>query len=182
MACSAVVIELPKGVFITMMPLRRRRRDVDIVDADAGAADDLQLGGGGDQLFGDLGRRADGEAVILADDFEQLVLVLAEIAAGSRPRRRDPEDLHGGGATVCRRRERGAHGGLLRRVRRWMRSGNAAAPLRRPSRMTIVRPRPSRATPSASAKAQSSQGSSASRSEVSTVAPHQMRRPGGASR
>ena len=31
-------------------------------------------------------------------------------------------------------------------------------------------------------KAQSSQGSSASRSAVSTVAPHQMRRPGGASR
>ena len=54
-------------------------RDVDIVDADAGAADDLELGRGGDQLFGDLGGRADGEAVILADDFEQLVLVLAEI-------------------------------------------------------------------------------------------------------
>ena len=32
------------------------------------------------------------------------------------------------------------------------------------------------------AKAQSSQGVSASTSEVSTVAPHQMRRPGGASR
>lgn len=34
----------------------------------------------------------------------------------------------------------------------------------------------------ASANAQSSQGSSASRSDASTVAPHQMRRPGGASR
>ena len=43
MACSAVVIELPNGVFITMMPLRGRGRDVDIVDADAGAADHLQL-------------------------------------------------------------------------------------------------------------------------------------------
>ena len=43
MACSAVVIELPKGVFITMMPRWRRRRHVDIVDADAGAADDAEL-------------------------------------------------------------------------------------------------------------------------------------------
>ncbi len=42
MACSAVVIELPNGVFITMMPLRGGGRDVDIVDADAGAADHVQ--------------------------------------------------------------------------------------------------------------------------------------------
>jgi hypothetical protein len=41
-ACSAVVMELPKGVFITMMPRAGRGGDVDIVDADAGAADDLQ--------------------------------------------------------------------------------------------------------------------------------------------
>ena len=50
MACSAVVIELPKGVFITMMPRRRRRRHVDIVDADAGAADDAELRRRGEQL------------------------------------------------------------------------------------------------------------------------------------
>ena len=42
MACSAVVIELPNGVFITMMPLGGGRGDVDVVDADAGAADHLQ--------------------------------------------------------------------------------------------------------------------------------------------
>jgi hypothetical protein len=46
MACSAVVIELPKGVFITMMPRLRGGGDVDIVDADAGAADHLELGRG----------------------------------------------------------------------------------------------------------------------------------------
>jgi hypothetical protein len=74
-ACSAVVIELPKGVFITMMPLRGGR-NVDIVDADAGAADDLQVGRGGDQLFGHLGGRADGEAVILADHRGSLSLSL----------------------------------------------------------------------------------------------------------
>src|SRR5690606_31254880 len=53
--------------------------DVDIVDADAGAADHLEVGGGSDQLLRDLGGRADGEAVILADDFEELFLVLAEV-------------------------------------------------------------------------------------------------------
>ena len=50
----------------------RGGRDVDIVDADAGAADHLQPGRGVDQLLGDLGGRADGEAVILVDDCEQL--------------------------------------------------------------------------------------------------------------
>jgi hypothetical protein len=38
MACSAVVMEFPKGVFITMMPFFDAG-DVDIVDADPGAAD-----------------------------------------------------------------------------------------------------------------------------------------------
>ena len=36
-----MVIELPNGVFITMMPRAVAAGDVDIVDADAGAADDL---------------------------------------------------------------------------------------------------------------------------------------------
>ena len=55
-------------------------RHVDIVDADAGAADDLAACvRGGEHLLGDLGGRADGEAVIVADDGEQLLLVLAEI-------------------------------------------------------------------------------------------------------
>ena len=78
MACSAVVIELPKGVFITITPLRGGGRDVDIVDADAGAADHLQPRRRLKQLGGDLGGRADGEAVIVADDGGELVLVLAE--------------------------------------------------------------------------------------------------------
>ena len=53
------------------------RGDIDIVDADAGAADDLQIGRMVEDLFGDLGRAADGEAVILADDRLQLVGGLA---------------------------------------------------------------------------------------------------------
>ena len=86
MACSAVVIELPNGVFITTTPLRGRGRDVDIVDADAGAADTLRLVAASSSVRGHLGRRADGEAVIVADD--RLQLVLARGRASRRPRRR----------------------------------------------------------------------------------------------
>jgi len=57
----------------------RRRGYVDIVDADAGASDDFQPGRGTDQLLRHLGGGAHREAVILIDDFQQLVLVLAEI-------------------------------------------------------------------------------------------------------
>ena len=46
--------------------------DVDIVHADAGAADDFQVGGGVEQFLGDFGGGADGEAVIVADDGAQV--------------------------------------------------------------------------------------------------------------
>src|ERR1700761_2068973 len=59
MACSAVVIELPNGVFMTATPPRRGRRDIDIVDTDAGAADDLQRVGGLEDFLGDLSGRTD---------------------------------------------------------------------------------------------------------------------------
>ena len=52
--------------------VRGGRLDVDIVDADAGAADDLQLLGLGQNLGGDLGGRADGQALVVADDGAQL--------------------------------------------------------------------------------------------------------------
>jgi hypothetical protein len=97
MACSAVVIELPKGVFMTMMPAPRGGRNIDIVDADAGAADDLEVGRCSDQLFRDLGGRADGEAVILADDFGELVLVLAELGQVVDLDAAILENLDGGG-------------------------------------------------------------------------------------
>jgi hypothetical protein len=57
--------------------LLRRRRDVDVIDADPGAADDLQVGRGGEDVGGDFGGRTDGEAVIIADHRDQLVLGLA---------------------------------------------------------------------------------------------------------
>jgi hypothetical protein len=51
--------------------------NIDIVDTDAGAADDLEVGRGSEHLLGNLGRGADGEAVIVADDGDQLILGLA---------------------------------------------------------------------------------------------------------
>ena len=147
--------------------------NIDIVDADAGAADDLEIGRGGDQLFGDLGRRADGEAVILADDFEQLVLVLAEVGQIIDLDAAILEDLHGGGGEFVGNENAGRHlgfskyesgketGGRARACEQFKRALSAAF---------------------CAANAQSSQGISASMSDVSTVAPHQMRRPGGASR
>src|SRR6201999_798558 len=49
-------------------------RDVDVVNADAGAADHLQALGGGDHVLVRLGGRADGQAVVLVDDLDQLIL------------------------------------------------------------------------------------------------------------
>ena len=54
-----------------------RGGDVDIVDADAGAAHDLELLRRGEHVLGHLGRGTDGEPVIAADHRDQLVLRLA---------------------------------------------------------------------------------------------------------
>jgi hypothetical protein len=51
--------------------------NIDIVDADAGAADHLQVGGSVQYLLGHLGRGADGKAIILADHGLQLLRRLA---------------------------------------------------------------------------------------------------------
>ena len=77
--------------------LRRRGRDLDIVDADAGAADDLQVLRLLEDLGRDLGGGADGEAVIVADDGGELVLVLAELGLEIDLDAAILEDLHGGG-------------------------------------------------------------------------------------
>ncbi|MNT15233.1 hypothetical protein D3C72_1502750 [compost metagenome] len=74
----------------------RRGRDIDIVDADAGAADDLEIGRSRDQLLRRLGGRADGKAIIVADDFGKLVLVLAELRLEIDFHAAVAEDLDGG--------------------------------------------------------------------------------------
>ena len=72
-----------------------RCRNVHIVDADAGAANDLEARGAFEELRGDLGVRADGEAIVVADDLGELVLVLAEVGLEVDLDAAILEDLHG---------------------------------------------------------------------------------------
>ena len=58
---------------MTTMPRSRRRLDIDVVDPDPGAADNLEPFGAGEKAAGDLGSRAHGEPVIAADAGLQLV-------------------------------------------------------------------------------------------------------------
>ena len=82
MVCSAVVMELPKGVFITMMP-RLVATGTSILSTPMPARPmTLRRRRLGEHLLGDLGGGADGEAVILADDFGELLLVEADLGVG----------------------------------------------------------------------------------------------------
>jgi len=85
-----------------------RRRNIDIVDADAGAADDLEVFCIGENLRRHLGGRADGEAVKTADDFGELVFVLAETGLEIDLDAAVLEYLHGGGDSASEMRTRGA--------------------------------------------------------------------------
>src|SRR5690606_28030660 len=90
---------------------------VNVIDADTCAADDLEVGRGGDQLFGDLGGRADGKAVILADDFKELFLVLAKVGQVINLNAAIFEDLDGSRRKFVGYEYAGCHHGLLRQVR-----------------------------------------------------------------
>ena len=76
---------------------RGRRRNIDIVDADAGAADHLQAFGLFQHLRRDLGGGADRQAVEAVDRRGELVLVLAEIGLEIDLDAAILEDLDGGG-------------------------------------------------------------------------------------
>jgi hypothetical protein len=106
MACSAVVIELPNGV-------RGGGRDVDIVDPDAGAPDHLEILGALEDFRRDLGGRADGEAVEIADQLGELVLIAAELGLKIDLNPVILEDLHGGGRERIGDEDFGRHGGIL---------------------------------------------------------------------
>ena len=130
------------------------RRNVDVIDTDARAANDFQVFGLFKDLRRHLGRRANSKAVKVRDRGCELLLVLAQCGLKIHVDAAILEDLHG------RRRERVGnehfgHG--------WPHAALVSEAF-------------------ASANAQSSQGVSAWISFRSTVAPHQMRRPGGASR
>ena len=70
--CSAAEIDGRLGRVRDDDPAPRRGRDVDVVDAHAGAADHLQPVGARDQLGGELRRRADDDRVVVADHLGEL--------------------------------------------------------------------------------------------------------------
>ncbi len=131
-----------------------RRCEVDIVDPDAGATDHLETLGLVEDLGRDLGRGAHREAVELADVLCQLILVAAELGLKVDLDAAILEDLDSGGGQCVRDQNLGNHG------------HHAAF-----DKASLLL-----------AKAQSSHSVSASTSAVSTVEPHQIRNPGGASR
>ena len=151
MACSAVVMALPKGVFITTTPRAVAAVTSTLSTPMPARPTTLSFVRGLHQFARHLGGGAHGEAVVVADDGAQLGRLQAGLEVDLDAA--VAEDLDGGGAAACRRSgpwacAQASHDVRLRRL----------------------------------AQAQSSQGSSASMSAVSTVAPPQMRRPGGASR
>ena len=97
MACSAVVIELPNGVFITMMPLAVAAGMSTLSTPMPARPITFSFVAFSMILAVDLGGGADREAVIIADDLGELVLVLAEIGLEVDLDAAILEDLHGGG-------------------------------------------------------------------------------------
>ena len=96
-ACSAVVIELPNGVFITMMP-RAVAAGMSTLSTPMPARPITLRFFASSRIFGGhLGGRADGETVVVADQLGELVLVLAEAGLEIDLDAAVLEDLHGGG-------------------------------------------------------------------------------------
>ncbi len=87
-----------------------RRRNVDVVDADAGAADHPQLLGFLQKLRRHLGGGADGKAVEVADHLGELVLVGAELGLENGVDAAILEDLHGGVGKRIGNQNPGGHG------------------------------------------------------------------------
>ena len=97
MACSAVVIELPNGVFITMMP-RAVAAGMSTLSTPMPARPITFRFLAFSRIFGrHLGGRANGEPVVIADQRGELLLVLAEIGLEIDFDAAVLEDLHGGG-------------------------------------------------------------------------------------
>ena len=109
MACSAVVIELPNGVFITMTPRAVAAGMSTLSTPMPARPTTFSLRRLLEQLGGDLGRGADGEAVIVADDLGELVLVEAGLDVDLDAALLEDRD-GGGGEFVGDENARG-HGG-----------------------------------------------------------------------
>src|SRR5262245_13188510 len=163
------------------------RLDVDIVDANAGAADDLEFERRGDDLLRCLGGRTHGQTLVADNGFLQLLLAQTNLHIGLDAARL--KDGDGGGGELIGNQDAGHRncslgvsappGGAADGY------DQACEPGRGASNGKNRQPRVQAALASerlASAKAQSSHGVSASTSAASTVEPHQIRKCGGASR
>ena len=146
---------------------RRGGFKVDIIHADAGTPDHLELVRGGDDLLGHLRGRAHRDPVIAGNDLDELVAgeIGFDVSVDPAP----GEDIEGQSAELVGNKHLWRHC-LSPLAPESLGGGGQAACVEAAS------------SERSAAKAQSSQGSSASRSLVSTVAPHQSRKPGGASR
>ena len=96
MACSAVVIELPNGVFITITPLAVAAGMSTLSTPMPARPITLRCLRLLQNFARDLGGRADGEAVEIADQLGELVLVGAELGLEVDLDAAILEDLHGG--------------------------------------------------------------------------------------
>ena len=79
MACSAVVMELPNGVFITITPFAVAAAKVDIVDAEARAADDLETLARSSTLAVTLVARTNCQPVEASNHLGETLSVLADL-------------------------------------------------------------------------------------------------------
>ena len=152
----------------------RGSRDVHVIDADTSASDDFEVGRSGDDFLGHFGRRADRETIVVADDRFERFFVFAKLRLEVDFETAIFKDLNGCGGEFVGNKNFGGHDGapLLVGICPKMRGKGA-----------VNRAPQDHACASISASnAHSSHGSIASMSEVSTVAPHQIRRPAGASR
>ena len=82
--------------------------NIDVVDADAGAANDLQFLRALEQLRGDLGRGANGEPVIVADDLGEFFLVESRLDVDLNAARLENGD--GGRRKLVGDENAGSHG------------------------------------------------------------------------
>ena len=113
MACSAVVIELPNGVFITMTPRAVAAGMSTLSTPMPARPTTFSFVALFEQLGRDLGGRADREAVVLADDLGEFVLVEAGLDVDLDAALL--EDRDGGGGELVGDENAGSHGDVLSR-------------------------------------------------------------------
>ena len=73
-ACSAVVTELPNGVFMTTTPRLRRGVDINVINPDPGAAHDFQIFGRVEQFGRNGRRRAYGQSIGISNCFSEFIV------------------------------------------------------------------------------------------------------------